>query len=118
MGVFGEKRYYLYKYEDGQCIGKILPFWMVNESEYLRLANVLLYHKGTLPPIVFSESGDIVKIHLQYILPPSELWLLKTYSWPVNFLKLPSDFDRVVNKEVFEDFKEKLEKLGYQFTKE
>lgn len=118
FGMPGEKIYYLYKYEEGQCFGKALPSWKVNENQYRRLANVLLFHKGTLPPIIFSESGDIVTVHLKYLLPPSELWLLKTYSWPANFLKLPSDFNRVINKEVFEAFKETLEKLGYQFTKE
>lgn len=118
FGMPGEKLYYLYKYEEGQCFGKALPSWRVNENEYRRLANVLLYHKGTLPPIIFSEAGDIVTVHLKYLLPPAELYFLKTYSWPANFLKLPSDFNRVINKEVFEAFKETLEKLGYQFTKE
>ena len=118
FGMPGEKIYYLYKYEEGQCLGKALPSWRVEENEYRRLANVLLFHKGTLPPIIFSESGDIITVHLKYLLPPSELGLLKIYSWPANFLKLPSDFNRVISKEIFAVFKETLEKLGYKFTKE
>lgn len=118
FGMTSERIYYLYKYENGQCLGKALPYWRVNEKEYHRLANVLLYHKGTLPPILFSELGEIVKIQQQYLLPPSELWFLKLYSWPANFLKLPSDFNRVISKEIFGVVKETLEKLGYRFTKE
>ncbi len=116
--ALGEGTYYLYRYERGHCYGKALPQWKVLENGDRRLANVLLSHKGTLPCIKFSESGDIVIVYLGYLLPPLEMSLFKVYSWPVNFLKLPSNFVRVMDKEIFKAVKATLEELGYQFTKE
>lgn len=118
FGMQGRQRYCLYKYEGSVCLTKELPRWMVDEKEYIKIANILLYHKGTLPAIKFSDNGNIVAIRLDYLLPSYELWFLKAYSWPLKFSGLPSDFKRVMSRELFEPFKEILENMGYQFTKE
>lgn len=116
--IMNYKSYYLYKYENGKYFQKALHLWLVENSEHIKLSNIILYNKNTLPKIKYSYLGDIVKIKINYLLPKSELYFLKVYSWPENFEKSLSVFNRVMYKKIFEYFKEHLESIGYKFIKE
>jgi len=118
FGHPGQQLYFLYRYINGQYKGSALPEWMVKEYKYRRVATALLAGNGTLPGVTYSIDGDVVNIRLNYLLPPEEMNFLKAYSWPQSFLKLPCDFNRVMQKEIFFAFKEELEKIGYHFMGE
>lgn len=107
--------YYLYFYRDGECWISQIPDWLTSGYNYRYVSNWLLAEKNILPPIEYKEHGDLISINIKYLLPPRELSLLKLYSWPRSFGKLPSDFSRECAKKVFPALKELLETIGYKF---
>ena len=48
-------------------------------------------------------------IKQEYLLPNAVMNFVKLYSWPARFLRVPSDFNRVMNKEVFKILREILQ---------
>ena len=114
----GQRLYYLYRYENGQCLGCQLPEWQVDKHEYLRIACSLLSSAHMLPAIIYHEDGAIVYVRLGYLLPPSELLFYKLYSWPISYSSIFQDnFNRIMEYNIFNAFKKTLEQIGYNFVK-
>ena len=109
----GKYLYYLYKcIEDGMYISSISNHFF-DGTNYFTLANSILAHKGTLPKIVISKSNQTVNILQQYLLPNELLNFLLLYSWPKDF-KNNNHFERIMQKDVFEIFKEMLDYIGIE----
>ena len=114
----GERIYYLYRADEKNRYISQLPGWMTGGALYRSVAAAGLAVRGTLPETVFWLDGPIVTLRIGYLFPPAELGLIKLYSWPVRFCELPSDFTRVMQRDVFCDLKKILEGTGYQFREE
>ena len=122
----GEYIYYFYRIDEVEKYSQIEE-WMVRDEQYIRIASACLSSHGKLQSIQYDDSyGPLVRLHLNYLLPPEEMQLYKLYSWPYDLRKsygdqLPrceigSDFnDRLMIKEVFEGLKRVYESLGYTF---
>lgn len=113
--------YYLYQMKNGHPLGSQLPQWLVNDTFYngvsYRIAtNACLAAYSHLPAIQYNKDGPIVTVSFKYLLPPTELYWLKLYSWPQQFFHFPNDFTRIFNLQVFCEVKTVLEQIGYQFT--
>lgn len=118
IGDDGNYLYYLYRAnENGQLISQ-LPSWMTDGYGYRNLSVACLADRKTLPPTSYHIDGKIVSIHIGYLFPSAELNLIKLYSWPTTYIDLPHDFNRFMSLAVFEDIKEVLETIGYQFKEE
>lgn len=115
-GEQGGYLYYLYKYEQGNMETSALPSWMVEGSEYRTVSNSILAANGTLPSLKVekNENKKTVLIRQEYLLPNAVMNFVKLYSWPARFLRVPSDFNRVMNKEVFEILREILQIMGIE----
>lgn len=107
--------YYLCKSSSECVLYCKLPDFLVQNREYLQIANCLLNESQNLPSSKYKEDGDIVYLYICYLYPPSILNFIKLYSWP--YMKISNDFERIVNKEIFELIKSVLKPLGYSFTK-
>lgn len=114
-GMKGSWLYYLYRCDDGKFQISPLPEWQTESQNYLLPACACLSAQGTLPSIEYAEDGALVHVHLNYLLPPSELNFLKMYSWPENGSALPCSFHREISVEVFTAIKGVLSAEGYQF---
>ena len=114
----GTRLYYFYKVSNGELKVSPIPQWMTEDSEYRTISNSCLAHYGELPPTKYYYDGEIVHLRFQYLLPPSELNLIKLYSWPEQMLIIPSDFKRICNTAVFIGIKDLLSRLGYEFVEE
>lgn len=68
--------YYLYKYENNQCLVSLLPDWMVADGNYRELSCSIMKYLNNLPSILYDSQGAIVKIKLDYLLPPKDLIFL------------------------------------------
>lgn len=114
----GIRLYYFYVVNEGEL--KVCPIsqWRTENFEYRTISNACLAHYGELPPTQFYCDGDIVHFRFQYLLPPSELSLIKLYSWPEQMLIVPSDFKRICDTTVFMGIKDLLSSLGYEFMEE
>lgn len=110
------KVYYLYRYNGSILEVSQLPQWQVESYNYRALACACLYVYKTLPSINYYEDGDLVHIHMNYLLPPHELEFLKLYSWPETFTSLPCNFRRQLSKEIFTAIKNILSEQGYTFN--
>lgn len=108
--------YYLYRYKGRTCEISHLPGWLTEGYEYRKVSNWILAAKGVLPSIEYTENGEIVSIKINYLLPPREQFLLKLYSWPQSFRRMPSDFNRVADKRVFCGIAETLREIGYTIS--
>lgn len=115
-GNKGAKSYYLYKCDGRHIDASSLKPCMVENGNYLLLANACLSVQGSLPPIEYCFDKNLVHIHLQYLLPPRELAFLKLYSWPKNCTDLPCNFERKCSLDVFNVIKAVFEEEGYLFT--
>nr|WP_300650563.1 hypothetical protein [uncultured Anaerobutyricum sp.] len=110
-GEQGRYLYYLYKNEQDNMETSTLPSWMVEGSEYRTVSNSILAANGTLPSLKVekNENKKTVLIKQEYLLPNAVMNFVKLYSWPARFLRVPSDFNRVMNKEVFKILREILQ---------
>ena len=117
-GIKGTQIYYLYRYDGKDLLVYQLPEWQTADSEYRSLSNACLYVNGVLPSAKYHTNGDIIRLRQNYLLPPTELNLIKLYSWPENLGNITSPFNRIMNRDVFDVIKEILSLQGYQFEKE
>ena len=121
----GARLYYFYKPKKSDLLISPIPEWRVKESavqesnlNYRELSNGLLASLSVLPPIKYHVSGQFVALTLEYLPAPAILNLIKLYSWPASFRKLPSDFRRTCEYDVFLVLKSTLERLGHRFVEE
>lgn len=108
------RRCYLYRFEDGKIFACQLPSWRTDGKEYLRIAVSILHSRGSLPPSVFHFDGETASLRLQYLWPPSELDMLKLYSWH----GINPFGPYVMARCVFLALKAELERIGYTFIEE
>lgn len=114
----GISLYYLYRMENGRLYVQQLPEWYGGNGAYRILSNGCLAVHAQLPPAIFRMDGEIVHVSLQYLYPPKELDFFCLYSWPENGMALPSQFNRIFDKEIFIGIKQIFEQIGYQFKEE
>lgn len=117
IGFTGSYLYYLYKHENEKLFISQLPQWQVDGTNYRNISNACLAYEGTLPETIYKTDGELTYIDFQYLLPPSELYLWKLYSWPKRYNRFPCDFSRVCVTRVFEAIKETMMIQGYKFKK-
>lgn len=113
-GMRGSQLYYLYRYSGTTIEASSLPQWQVESYNYRSLACACLSAHGTLPPIEYFEDGAIVRVRMNYLLPPRELAFLKLYSWPETCISLPCNFRRKLSTDVFKAIKDVLSDEGYE----
>ena len=115
QGKEGGRSLYFYHCEGNDLLvsGPLSP-WMT--AEYRHLANACLFVRGTLPPIRYRLDGELVYMHLGYLLPRSEENFLKLYSWEADGNK--SDFFRICTREVFEAVRVIFAARGFSFEEE
>lgn len=115
-GEQGRYLYYLYNYKQGSMKTSVLPSWMIDGSEYGTVSNSILAVNGTLPSLKIGKNKNkkTVLIKQEYLLPNSVMNFVKLYSWPARFLSVSSDFNRVMDKEVFKVLKEILQVMGIE----
>lgn len=113
----GDFQYYLYRYDENQKLMiSVLPKWMFfHKHSYRCVSNSILKMRGTLPPTDYKLDGPVVYLSIQYLYSLNELNLIKLYSWPGDSFIRPSDFKRVMDKNVFMLLKQELETKGYMF---
>lgn len=108
--------YYLYKFENEIIYASVLPNWQVEGIEYRSVSNALLAANGTLPPLIIEKRKHTVLIKQQYLLPSDLFYFLKLYSWPAKMYSVPSNFERVMNDEVFSIFEKILDIVGIEVS--
>ena len=114
-GERGQQIYYLYYYDGNKCYASMLQPWCAENGEYRKIALYIIMKNRELAIIEYHINGLIVEIKQNYLLPPDELSFIKLYSWPSSISNVPSDFNRIMNKEVFISIKAILEIIGYTF---
>ena len=122
-GQFEPRSYYSYKFSDGKFLCSQIPQWQTYDehfqsSVYRKFSCACLAVLKTLPPTEFKTDGDIVQVKFKYLFPPSELCLMRLYSWPQFFDKFPNDFKRTFDTKIFFALKVLFEQLGYEFKGE
>ena len=122
-GQFEPRSYYSYKFSDGKFLCSQIPQWQTYDehfqsSVYRKFSCACLAVLKTLPPTEFKTDGDIVQVKFKYLFPPSELCLMRLYSWPQFFDKFPNDFKRTFDTKIFFALKPLFEQLGYEFKGE
>ena len=115
LGPPGSYIYYLYKCENRQLVVSPLAQWMTDGYEYRQIACGLLTSGNVLPDTTFWHDGELTHVHLGYLYPPKIQNFFKLYSWPESMTHFPSDFRRVMTKEIFNIFRMNIEPLGYGF---
>lgn len=119
-GMKGYQLYYLYRYNDN--LFEVSPLsawqssWQISKHQYRTIACACLHFYNSLPAIDYSVDGKLVHLHMNYLLPPQELYWIKLYSWPEKCNVLPSDFYRKCSLKVFNAFKKVLSEKGYIFN--
>lgn len=114
-GLPGAQLYYLYRYINNKLELSPLPQWQVKEHHYRAIASAKLKSIGVLPGIEYSIDDNLVHIHINYLLPPRELYWIKLYSWPEKCNTLPCDFRRKCSLNVFHAIQRVLYDDGYIF---
>lgn len=122
-GQFEPRSYYSYKFSDGKFLCSQIPQWQTYDehfqsSVYRKFSCACLAALKTLPPTEFKTDGDVVHVNFKYLFPPSELRLMRLYSWPQFFDKFPNDFKRTFDTKIFFALKPLFEQLGYEFKGE
>lgn len=120
---FEPRSYYIYKFLDGKFLCSQIPQWQTYDEKfpsgvYRKFSCACLAVLKTLPPTEFKTDGDIVHVNFKYLFPPSELCLMRLYSWPQFLNKLPNDFKRTFDTKIFFALKPLFEQLGYEFKGE
>ena len=106
----GKYLYYLYKNVDDTIFVSSLPDWMCDGTNYLTLANCIIYHKGNLPNVKISVNDQTVSVCQNYLLPTSLLNFLLLYSWPSDFGNV-NGFNRVIQNDIYNVFKNILDQF-------
>jgi len=115
-GVPGGRSYYFYRIEKGELYTSVIQRWKYEDMRIYELCNACLKYYDLLPEILYVDDGDIVELKPGYLISPSELNMLKLYSWPdMNRPFSSGDFYRVCNREIFMAIKPVLAKIGYTF---
>ena len=117
-GTEGAQLYYIYRRTVNGMEAMQLPEWSVEKQENRTLSNECLAYENNLPPTKYHLDGPIVRLKLQYLLPPKELTMIQLYSWPRSFQNITSPFNYIMDKRIFFSIKEVLELIGYQFVEE
>lgn len=107
--------YYLYKYIGETLYVSALPLWMAENGAYRQIACSILRHNKELPATRYTDLGNTVHIHIQYLFPPEIQSIIKLYSWPVDFWNPKNDFGRIMDRNVWEAIRKCIEPLGYRF---
>lgn len=117
-GFPGGRIYYLYQTHGTKLQVSQLPGWQTENYNYRSLAVGNLYTRKVLPETVYSVDGELVTLKIGYLYPPAEMNLIKLYSWPLSYSGFPHDFNRTMNRDVFEELRYFFEQLGYSFKEE
>lgn len=117
-GFPGGRIYYLYQTHGTKLQVSQLPGWQTENYNYRTLAVGNLYTRKVLPETVYSVDGELVTLKIGYLYPPAEMNLIKLYSWPLSYSGFPHDFNRTMNRDVFEELRYFFEQLGYSFKEE
>ena len=120
IGQFEPRSYYIYKFSEGEFFCSQIPQWQTYDKNllsgvYRKFSCACLAVLKTLPPTEFKTDGDIVHVNFKYLFPSSELCLMRLYSWPQFFNKLPNDFKRTFDTKIFFALKPLFEESGYEF---
>lgn len=123
IGQIKSRSYYIYKFSDGKILCSQIPQWQTYDehfqsSVYRKFSCACLAALKTLPSTEFKMDGDIIHVNFKYLFPPSELRLMRLYSWPQFFDKFPNDFKRTFDTKIFFALKPLFEQLGYEFKGE
>lgn len=118
IGMCDSQIYYLYRYQGKELEVSPLPSWRADNYNYRVLSCACLDSICVLPPIEYRLDGDLVHLHLNYLLPPRELAFLKLYSWPERCTTFPCDFKRTCSMAIFQALQDALAKEGYTFKEE
>ena len=122
----GKPDYYFYKNTDRLLFAR-LPEWVTNPEPvcsfsktflYGQLSNAILKKCNTLPKIKYMYDGAIVRVRLEYLLPPNEMNFVLLYSWPEKYHETKNVFNRILDKRVFDSIRKILEVVGYSFKEE
>lgn len=114
IGQPGNQIYYLYKSINNEMLVSQLPDWMVTDGNYRLISWGLLDKYRQATNIDYAISGNLVHVHLNYLLPTNEQLFFELYSWPESFATL-SKFKRTMDINVFKIFKAEFEKIGFSF---
>lgn len=114
IGQPGNQIYYLYKAINDEVLVSQLPEWMVIDGNYRMISWGLLDKYRQASSIDYIISGDLVHVHLNYLLPTNEQLFFELFSWPENFTTL-SSFNRTMDINVFKIMKVEFEKIGFNF---
>lgn len=106
--------YYFYFYENGKFQYKRLEAHREEDEAYLR--NACLYSMNRLPEITVEDRGRDVLLKFRYVLPKAERYLVKFYSWGPMISNFNSNFNRIMNRDVFNGIRKILESEGYVFV--
>ena len=125
------KMYFLYKFEDDNCLVSPLESWSVDEGEYRRLACCLMIKYNEWPGFSCDKDGEVVHVKFNYLLPPTEMYFFKLFSWPdmgnptitlsqkddlledvSNLIETYNDFIGIMQVDVFNEFCNILNQSG------
>ena len=115
IGQPGNYTYYLYQNTENGIEVHQFQRWKTEGHNYRNISVPILYKKGTLPEIEYAINDNLVTVKQKYLLPPAELNYLILYSWPTTYRIAGANFERIMCKSVFDDFKEILERKGFKF---
>ncbi len=115
IGQPGRYLYFLYKYTNGSMVTAPLAPWMTDEYQYRQIACGILSCENMLPASLYWHDGELTHLHIGYLYPPDIQYFIKLYSWPESMNHFPSDFRRVMTKEIFDTCRSSIEPLGYGF---
>lgn len=110
--------YSLYRWQKGRFWHSELPLWRTASGEYLRIAAAILQERGSLPKMIIQQDGVLIKLKIQYKLPPAEENFLKLCSWPVSFCCKDENFVRVISSDIYPLIKKTMANLAYQVKEE
>lgn len=114
IGQPGTYIYYLYKATDNKILVSQLPEWMVADGNYRMISWCLLNKYRQTTDIEYVISGDLVYVHLDYLLPINEQLFFELFSWPRNITTM-SGFNRTMDINIFRIMKTEFENIGFRF---
>lgn len=115
IGQPGMYIYYLYKATDNKILASRLPEWMCGDGKYRMISWGLLKKYQQATDIEYVISGDLVYVHLNYLLPINEQLFFELFSWPGNITTM-SGFNRTMDINIFRIMKAEFENIGFRFS--